>query len=34
MKKLLLMLLGVLVALPAFARDFSYTYQGSAAKGG
>ena len=28
MKKLLLMLLGVLMALPAFARDFSYTHDG------
>ncbi len=28
MKKLLLTLLGVLIALPTFAQDFSYSYEG------
>ena len=28
MKKLLLLIVGVLIALPTFARDFSYTYEG------
>lgn len=28
MKKLLLMMLGVLIALPAIALDFTYTYEG------
>lgn len=28
MKKLLLIMLGVLIALPAMARDFTYEYEG------
>ncbi len=32
MRKILLFMLGVLMALPAFARDFSYTYEGQTIK--